>query len=433
MSAPVLGLSAMMVMFVLLFLRQPVWLGLALCGIAGNALLSNLNVAALVAGTTTFDTMSSYNLSIVPLFILMGEVATSSRLSAELFRAARVILSGLRGGLAVATIAASGAFGAICGSSVATAATMTRIALPEMRKAGYEDGFSSATVASGGTLGILIPPSIILVIYGAIAEASVPKLFAASMIPGLVLLALYALVALLVAVRAPGKVPRDPPASLGERLNSLREPWQFVVLFVVTIGGIYAGVFSPNEAASIGAFGAIVLGMLSRRLTILSLLQAVKMTVITSCVLFMIIIGATIFANFIVQTRLPDLLLGLAQGAGLAPWMVMLLILLIYLVMGCFLEGIGMVLITVPVFLPIVTGYGYDPLWFGVVVVIMVEVGLITPPVGMNLFIIQAQVRDIPIGKLYAGIVPFLAAPLVLVLLLFAWPGLVLWLPELLY
>ena len=433
MSAPVLGLSAMMVMFVLLFLRQPVWLGLALCGIAGNALLSNLNVAALVAGTTTFDTMSSYNLSIVPLFILMGEVATSSRLSAELFRAARVILSGLRGGLAVATIAASGAFGAICGSSVATAATMTRIALPEMRKAGYEDGFSSATVASGGTLGILIPPSIILVIYGAIAEASVPKLFAASMIPGLVLLALYALVALLVAVRAPGKVPRDPPASLGERLNSLREPWQFVVLFVVTIGGIYAGVFSPNEAASIGAFGAIVLGMLSRRLTILSLLQAVKVTVITSCVLFMIIIGATIFAHFIVQTRLPDLLLGLAQGAGLAPWMVMLLILLIYLVMGCFLEGIGMVLITVPVFLPIVTGYGYDPLWFGVVVVIMVEVGLITPPVGMNLFIIQAQVRDIPIGKLYAGIVPFLAAPLVLVLLLFAWPGLVLWLPELLY
>ena len=433
MSAPVLGLSAMMVMFVLLFLRQPVWLGLALCGIAGNALLSNLNVAALVAGTTTFDTMSSYNLSIVPLFILMGEVATSSRLSAELFRAARVILSGLRGGLAVATIAASGAFGAICGSSVATAATMTRIALPEMRKAGYEDGFSSATVASGGTLGILIPPSIILVIYGAIAEASVPKLFAASMIPGLVLLALYALVALLVAVRAPGKVPRDPPASLGERLNSLREPWQFVVLFVATIGGIYAGVFSPNEAASIGAFGAIVLGMLSRRLTILSLLQAVKMTVITSCVLFMIIIGATIFANFIVQTRLPDLLLGLAQGAGLAPWMVMLLILLIYLVMGCFLEGIGMVLITVPVFLPIVTGYGYDPLWFGVVVVIMVEVGLITPPVGMNLFIIQAQVRDVPIGKLYAGIVPFLAAPLVLVALLFAWPGLVLWLPELLY
>ena len=433
MSAPFLGLSAMLVMFALLFLRQPVWLGLALCGIGGNVLLSNVNVAALVAGTTTFDTISSYNLSVVPLFILMGEVATSSRLSAELFRAARVILSGLRGGLAVATIAASGAFGAICGSSVATAATMTRIALPEMRKAGYEDGFASATVASGGTLGILIPPSIILVIYGAIAESSVPKLFAASMIPGLLLLALYAVVALLVAARAPGKVPRDEPASFGERLKSLREPWQFVVLFVVTIGGIYAGIFSPNEAASIGAFGAIVLGMLSRRLTIAALLQAVKITVITSCVLFMIIIGATIFAHFIVQTRLPDLLLGLAQGAGLAPWMVMLIILLIYLVMGCFLEGIGMVLITVPVFLPIVTGYGYDPLWFGVVVVIMVEVGLITPPVGMNLFIIQAQVRDVPIGKLYAGIVPFLAAPLVLVALLFAWPGLVLWLPELLY
>ncbi len=433
MSAPVLGLSAMLVMFALLFLRQPVWLGLALCGIVGNVLLSNVNVAALVAGTTTFDTVSSYNLSVVPLFILMGEVATSSRLSAELFRAARVILSGPRGGLAVATIGASGAFGAISGSSVATAATMTRIALPEMRKAGYEDGFAAATVASGGTLGILIPPSIILVIYGAIAETSVPRLFAASMIPGLVLLLLYGVVALLVAARSPGKVPRDEPASLMERVKSLRGPWQFVILFVATIGGIYAGIFSPNEAASIGAFGAIVLGMTSRRLTIASLLQAVKVTVITSCVLFMIIIGATIFAHFIVQTRLPDLLLGAAQAAGLAPWMVMAAIILLYLVMGSFLEGIGMVLITVPVFLPIVTGFGYDPLWFGVVVVIMVEVGLITPPVGMNLFIIQAQARDVPIGRLYAGIVPFLAAPLVLLMLLFAWPELVLWLPALLY
>ncbi|MDP2780606.1 TRAP transporter large permease [Devosia sp.] len=433
MSTPILGLVMILIMFGMLALRQPVWLALAACGITGNVVMSNINVAAFVAGTGTFDTASSYGLSVIPLFVLMGEVATSSRLSSELFKSARVVLSGVRGGLSVATIAASGAFGAICGSSVATAATMTRIALPEMREAGYEDGFSAASVAAGGTLGILIPPSIILVIYGSIAEQSVPRLFAASMIPGIVLLLLYAVTALVIAARTPGKVPIDSAASFIERLSALRGPWQFIVLFTVTIGGIYAGVFSPNEAAAIGAFGAIVLGFLSRRLTLLGLFEAVRASVITSCVLFMIIIGATIFAQFIVQTRLPDLLLNAATAAGMAPWAVMLTIILVYLVMGCFLEGIGMVLITVPVFLPIVIGYGYDPVWFGVVVVVVVELGLITPPVGMNLFIIQAQARDVAIGQLYRGIIPFLVAPVLLLVLLFAMPQLVLWLPDLLY
>ena len=433
MSVPLLGLTAFVAMFVLLFARQPVWLALAACGILGNVALSNVKVAALVAGTSAFDTASSYNLSVVPLFILMGEVASQSRLSAELFRAARVILSGVRGGLAIATIGASGAFGAICGSSVATAATMTRIAMPEMRRAGYEDGFAAASVASGGSLGILIPPSIILVIYGSIAEQSVPKLFAASMVPGIILLLLYAAIALIVAARDPQRVPADVAASLRDRVLALREPWQFALLFICTIGGIYAGVFSPNEAAAVGAFGAILLGLATRKLSLAALMSAVRVSVITSCVLFMIIIGATIFANFVVQTRLPDLLLGTARDLQLAPWMVMAAIILIYVVMGCFLEGIGMVLITVPVFLPVVAGYGYDPLWFGVIVVILVELGLITPPVGMNLFIIQAQIRDVSIRRVYAGIVPFLAAPLLLILLLFAVPGLVLWLPRLLY
>ena len=430
MTPSLIGLVTVIGLFSLLFLRQPVWLALALCGILGNAALSNLKVASAVAGTSAFDTASNYSLSVIPLFILMGEVATGSRLSAELFQAARIILSGLRGGLAVATIGASGAFGAVCGSSVATAAAMTRIAMPEMRKAGYEDGFAAASIASGGSLGILIPPSIILVIYGAIAEQSVPKLFAASLIPGIVLLLLYMLVALYVAS---GKAPADRPASLRERIAALRQPWQFIVLFAATIGGIYAGIFSPNEAAAIGAFGAIVLGALGRRLTIDALVRSVRNSVITSCVLFMIIIGATMFANFVVQTKLPTLLLGTAQSLSLSPAAVMALIIAIYILMGCFLEGIGMVLITVPVFLPIVTGYGYDPIWFGVIVVIVVELGLIHPPVGMNLFIIQAQVPDVNIRQLYLGILPFLLAPFALILLLFAWPGLALWLPSVLY
>ncbi|PVH27527.1 TRAP transporter large permease [Pararhodobacter oceanensis] len=432
MSGFALGLSGIGLMFVLLFLRQPVWLSLAIVGILGNIIYNSLNTAQYVAGTVFFDTASNYNLSVVPLFVLMGEVASGSRMSSELFKAARVIVSGLRGGLAVASLAASGAFGAICGSSVATAATMTRIAMPEMRKAGYDDGYSSGAIAAGGSLGILIPPSIILVIYGSIAEQSIARLFAASLLPGIVLMLIYIAVALWLARRS-GMVPSEVSASLLERLMSLRHAWQFALLFVISIGGIYAGVFSPNEAASIGAFGAIVLGLLRRSLDLAGIVKAVQSSVLVSCALFMIVIGATLFSQFIVQTRLPDTLLALAQGADLSPAMVMALIIVIYIVMGCFLEGIGMVLITVPVFLPVVVGYGFDPILFGVLVAVLVELGLITPPVGMNLFIIRAQVPDMSMGALYRGILPFLIAPVILIALIFAFPQLTLWLPAVLY
>ena len=432
MSGFALGLTGIGVMFVLLFSRQPVWLALALVGIVGNILLNSLNMARFVAGTTFFDTASNYNLSVIPLFVLMGEIASSSRMSAELFSAARVILSGLRGGLAVASLAASGAFGAICGSSVATAASMTRIALPEMRKAGYDDGYASGSIAAGGSLGILIPPSIILVIYGSIAEQSVARLFAAALFPGIVMMLIYIAVALIVARRS-GNVPRDAAASLLERVLALRHAWQFALLFIMTIGGIYTGVFSPSEAASVGAFGAIVLGLVRRSLSLAALVKAVQTSVIVSSALLMIVLGATLFAQFIVQTRLPDTLLSMAQAADLSPAVVIGLIILLYIVMGCFLEGIGMVLITVPVFLPVVVGYGFDPILFGVLVAVLVELGLITPPVGMNLFIIRAQVPDMSMATLYRGILPFLIAPLILVALILAWPPLTLWLPAVLY
>ncbi|MDT0683815.1 TRAP transporter large permease [Roseicyclus sp. F158] len=427
-----IGLSGIGLMLVLLFLRQPVWLALAAIGVVGNLILNSLSSAKFLAGTAMFDVVSNYDLSVIPLFILMGEIATRSRMSAELFHAARVLLSGLRGGLGIATLTASGAFGAICGSSVATAASMTRIALPQMDAAGYDRGYSAATVASGGSLGILIPPSIILVIYASITETSVARLFAASMIPGLVLLGLYIIVALIIANRG-SAAPVERPASFRDRLRALREPWQFILLFVLTIGGIYAGIFSPTEAASVGAFGAIVLGMARGSLDVAGLIRAVQTSVLVSCSLLMIIVGATLFSNFVVQTRLPGNLLGLAEAAGLSAWTVMMLIIAIYIVLGCFLEGIGMVLITVPVFLPVVVSFGYDPIWFGVFVVVLVELGLITPPVGMNLFIIRAQAPDVPMKTLYGAILPFLIAPVVLIALLFAVPGLALWLPGLLY
>jgi len=432
MSSLSLGLGGIGLMLVILFLRQPVWIALALIGVGGNWALNGLMSSKFIAGTTIFDVASGYNLSVIPLFILMGEVASGSRMSADLFNAARVVLSGLRGGLAVASIAASGAFGAICGSSVATAASMTRIAMPEMGRAGYRPSYSAASVAAGGSLGILIPPSIILVIYGSISETSVARLFAASMLPGIVLMFLYVVIALLIA-RRPGAAPVEVSASVRERLLALLGPWQFVLLFVLTIGGIYAGIFSPTEAASIGAFGAILLGFINRTLAFDQLVRSVKASVLVSCALFMIIIGATIFSNFVVQTRLPDTLLALAQQAGLDAWAIMTLIIVIYIVLGCFLEGLGMVLITVPVFLPVISGYGFDPIWFGVLVAVLVELGLITPPVGMNLFIIRAQVKDLPIQELYSGIIPFLIAPVILIVLMFVFPSLALWLPSILY
>lgn len=432
MSSFALGMTGIGVMLCLLLLRQPVWLALAACGIIGNSILNSVTMTKFIAGTGTFDTAAGYPLSVIPLFVLMGEIASGSRMSRDLFEAARVVLSGVRGGLAVATIAASGAFGAICGSSVATAASMTRIALPEMRRAGYEPGYAASSVAAGGSLGILIPPSIILVIYGSISEASVARLFAASMIPGLLLLLLYVMVAWILAGRAV-TAATGVRASLGERLRALLRPWHFLLLFVATIGGIYAGIFSPNEAASVGAFGAVLIGFLRRTLTWSGFVQAVQNSVLISCGLFMIIIGAKLFATFVVQTRLPDTLLELALSYGLSPFMVMALIVLIFIVLGCFLEGIGMVLITVPVFLPVIEGYGFDPIWFGVLVAVLVELGLITPPVGMNLFIIKAQAGDLPMGRLYRAIAPFLLAPVILVVLLFAVPGLALWLPGVLF
>ena len=433
MSHQWIGACGVLALFVLLFLRVPVWAALMLVGVVGNTIVGGWSSSFAILGTTAFDTSSAYTLSVIPLFILMGDVASSTRLSADLFNAARVLLSGIRGGLSVAAIGAAACFGAVCGSSVATAATMTKIALPEMRKAGYDDGLATGSIAAGGSLGILIPPSIILVIYAAIAEQSVPKLFAAALIPGLVLTAIYIIVALVIAHLRPEYAPTVSNVTWKERLDALRQPWQFLLLFIVTIGGIYAGIFSPTEAAAIGAFGAILLGLVGRRLTIREMIKAIEGTVITSALLFVIIIGATLFAYFIVQTQLPLLLSSFAQSMQLNALTVMIIIVIAYVIIGCFLEGIGMVLITVPVFLPLVVKFGYDPIWFSIIVVIVVELGLIHPPVGMNLFVIQAQAPDVKLTAIYRGIIPFLIAPFLLIALLLIFPELALWLPRKLY
>jgi tripartite ATP-independent transporter DctM subunit len=433
MSASAIGGIGVVALFALLLLRVPVWAALTLVGFIGNAAMSGLAPTLALAGTVPFDVGGAYTLSVVPLFVLMGEVASDTGLSADLFKAARVMLAGVRGGLAVGAVAASACFGAVCGSSVATAATMTRIALPEMRKAGYDPGLASGSLAAGGSLGILIPPSIIFVIYAAIAQQSVPKLFAAGLVPGLILTALYMIVAVAVAHIRKDYAPSEPGASWRDRLAAAKGPWQFLALFLVTIGGIYAGIFSPTEAASVGAAGAIVLGIVGRRLSLASLQYAIENTVGVCGILFMIVFGANLFSFFMVQTQLPNILADGAHALNLPGPAVMTLIIIAYILFGCFLEGIGMVLITVPVFLPVVQQFGYDAVWFGVIVVIVVEVGLIHPPVGLNLFVIQAHAPDIKITSIYRGIVPFLLAPLILIVLMFLFPAIALWLPKFLY
>jgi C4-dicarboxylate transporter, DctM subunit len=432
-SPAIVGALGILTLLGLLFVRVPVWAALTLVGFLGNLTLSGLPSALSLAGTSAFDVSSAYTLSVIPLFVLLGEVASNTRLSADLFNAARQLLSGVRGGLAIATIAASACFGAVCGSSIVTAATMTRIALPEMRQAGYDDRLATGALAAGGSIGILIPPSIILVIYASIAEQSVPKLFAAALLPGLILTVLYMAVAIGIALVRPHYAPREGASTARERLAALKGPWQFILLFVVTIGGIYAGIFSPTEAAAVGAFGSIVLGAVGRRLSWATLWRSIESSIRTSCMLFVIIIGANLFSSFMVQTQFPTMLADGASALHLSAPVVMVMIVLAYIVMGCFLEGIGMVLITVPVFLPLVAKFGYDPIWFSILVVIVVEVGLIHPPVGMNLFVIQAQAPDVRITNIYSGTIPFLIAPLLLIIILFLFPGLALWLPKLFY
>ncbi len=363
----------------------------------------------------------------------MGAVASEFGMSAKLFKATKFLFNGFRGAEAMATIGACAGFAAVCGSSLATAATMSRIAIPEMRAAGYDDRLSTGVVAAGGTLGILLPPSIIFVIYAIIAQQSVLKLFAAGLIPGLVLMVLYMLVVALLVVVRPAWARSGQALPLRQRLRDMREMWEIALLFCVSIGGMYAGLFSPTEAAAIGAFGAFALATLTGQMSLPRFWKCVRQSVQTTAMLFFIMIGAFLFSYFIVQTQLPVTLVALVREAGLSPLYVMIVLIVIYIVLGCFLDGIGMILVTVPIFFPLVVENGFDPVWFGVMLVTLMEIGLIHPPVGMNLFVIRAQLPDIPLSAIYLGVVPFLLAQAALIVLLLAFPHMALWLPTALY
>jgi len=430
MSVVEIGILGVVGLLALIFLRVPIAVALAASGLLGYAALDGWPNALKMAGTVPFQLASAYSLSVIPLFILMGAVAARGNMAAELFQAANAVFSGVRGALANATIGACALFGAICGSSIATAATFSKVAIPEMRRHGYDPAFAAGAVAAAGTLDVLIPPSVLLAIYAIVAEQSLPKLYAAAFIPGFVLAALYVVAVFFVAWMRPDWVPRVAAMRLGVRLRAAIGMWKLGILFLFAVFGIYLGWFSPTEAAAVAAFAAILIAFGTRAMNWRGLLDALLETVYTTAAVFFIVVGAFIFSRFIVLTQVPTDLGKWVQVAGLAPVWVLLMVIALYLVLGTFLDEVSTILITVPVTLPLVLALGYDGVWFGIFVTVMCTIGLISPPTGMTVFVIQAQHPEIPVMKIYRGTLPFLAADFVLVGLLIALPQMANWLPR---
>ncbi len=416
----------------LIFVRVPIAIALAVVGFIGYAMLNAMAPAFSVMGLTALSSTMSYNLAVVPLFILMGNLVAGAGISQELYRAAQVFVGHRRGGLGIATILSCGGFAAVCGSSVATAVTMGRVAIPSMRSYGYSDSLSTATVAAGGTLGILIPPSIIMVIYGITTETHIGMLFAAGIIPGLIGIVGYSVAVNWVARRHPERAPRAEKSSRPERIDAIKNVWAVCALFILVLGGIYGGFFTATEASGIGACGALAFALL-RRTSLKDLIEIFRTSAETTAVLFALIIGASVFSEFVNLTGAHQGVLAVVQNGSLSPVMVIMVICAIYVLLGCVLDSLAMMLLTLPMFFPIVVGLGFDPIWFGILVVMLVEIGLITPPIGMNLFVLKSILPDVKLITIIRGIVPFLAVDILRVILIALIPALTLFLPGLFF
>lgn len=425
-------LIAFAALLTMAFARVPIAFAMLIVGVVGFALKRGVSPALEQLALTTFAAGINYELSVVPLFILMGNFVAKAGMSHELFRAAYTFIGHLRGGLAMSSIVACAGFGAICGSSIATAATMARVAYPPMKKLGYSDKLAASAIAAGGTLGILIPPSTIMVIYGILTETNIGKLFAAGAIPGILATFLLCMAVQYVVWRDPKAGPPGPRSSWAERIAALKEIWGVVGLFAVSIGGIYGGIFTATEGAGIGAFGAFVFAWARRTLTWRILFEVLVESARTTSMLFAILIGALVFANYINFTSMPTDLKNFVTQFQIHPIMVIVAICAIYVILGTAMEELSMILLTVPLFFPIVVGLGFDPVWFGILVVVVVEIGLISPPVGMNLFVLNSLLPHISTPTLFRGVTPFVIADVIRLAILIAFPAISLWLPSVL-
>ncbi len=427
------GLAGLCAMLALAFARIPIAFSMAIVGTVGYAYMRDWNwtVAFASVQTNVYETGRNYTLSVVPLFILMGTFVARAGIAQELFRAAYAFIGHLRGGLAMATVIACAGFGSICGSSIATAATMAKVAYPSMKRFDYSDRLAAGAIAGGGTLGIMIPPSTLMVIYGVFTETNIGKMFAAGILPGILGAALLCLAVQWSCWRDPKAGPPGERALWRERLASLRDIWPVALLFVFVIGGIYGGLFTATEGAGMGAFGAMVFALWRRALTWKTLYASLVESGRTTAMLFMILIGALIFADFINITTMPADLRGFVSRFELRPVLVVSAIMVIYVLLGTAMEELSMVLLTLPIFFPLVLSMGLDPVWFGVLVVCIVEIGLISPPVGMNLFVLSTLLPTVATTTVFRGVLPFMAADVLRLAILVAFPAISLWLPGL--
>lgn len=423
----VLGIAAL---FIGLLIRLPVGMALLAVGMGGIWVLDGQRAAVATMSAETFSSVTSYGLSVIPLFVLMGNIAGAAGYSQRLYEAAHAWVGRLRGGLGVSTIVGCAAFAAVSGSSVATAVTIGKVALPEMKRFGYADGMATGSVAAGGTLGILIPPSTGFVLYAILTEESIGKLFIAGILPGLLLATLFILVIVAISFLKPEEGPAGPETSWSEKMVSTFRSFPLVGVILVSIGGIYMGVFTPVEAAGIGAALVLFLALITGSLSVSKLPSILVETVTMTAMLYLIIIGAHVFGPFLALTHIPETLALALQEMGLGPYSTLLLILIGYIILGMFFDGLAMLVVTLPVVFPIITGLGFDPIWFGVIAVLVIEMGLITPPVGINVFVVKGVAQDVPMSTIFRGVLPFWFAMAVCLGLLVLFPEIATYLPA---
>ncbi len=430
MSADTVAILGFVALFALMLLRVPVGMAMGLVGVSGYAYLMGGGPALKLIGQTSMRTVTDYTFGVIPMFLLMGAFVSTSGVSRELFRAANTLVGHWRGGLGLATIFACGGFAAISGSSVATAATFSTVAYPEMRRYGYPKSFSAGVIAAGGTLGAMLPPSTVLAVYGLITQQDIGKLFMAGILPGLLAMLMYMATISIMCRLRPNFLPTVPKATWEQRLKGLRDVWAPALLFVFVIGGLYGGLFTPTEAGGVGAGGAFILGTLRGRLGKAEIRSSLLQATRTAAAVFTVLIGALLFGYFLTITQVPQSVTGFLTSLGIGRYGVLALIMVMYLVLGCLMDAMAMIILTVPIIFPVVGELGFDPIWFGVIIVMTVELGLIHPPVGMNVFVIKSVVQDVTFSSIFKGVLPFIATDIVRLIILIAFPMIALWLPS---
>ena len=430
MSTDAVAVIGFLVLFALMLLRVPVGMAMGLVGVTGYSYLVGAGPALKLVGQTSMRTVTDYTFGVIPMFMLMGAFVSISGVSRELFRAANAFIGHLRGGLGMATVVACGGFAAISGSSVATAATFAGVAYPEMRRYGYPQSFSAGVIAAGGTLGAMLPPSTVLAVYAILTEQDIGKLFMAGILPGLLAISMYVLTISIIVKIRPDLLPAGEHKPWSERLQGLKDVWAPLVLFIFVIGGLYGGFFTPTEAGGVGASGAFLLGVLRGRLNRTQIREALLQATRTSAAVFTVLIGALLFGYFLTITQTPQRLTEFLTGLGVGRYGVLALIMLMYLGLGCLMDAMAMIILTVPIIYPVILHLGFDPIWFGIIIVMTVELGLIHPPVGMNVFVIKSVIKDLSFTTIFKGVLPFVATDLLRLVILIAFPMIALWLPS---